>query len=392
MNKRTPIYFIFLCGVLHQAIVQGIRPMVPLLAFDLNASAIEIGLIAASFSLIPLFLAFKAGKVIDKFKGSLPISLGLLTISFSLIIPFIWPYLSILYISQTLSGIAHLFIVIAFQNTLSQYVDISKRDHYFGWFSFWVSGGQLIGPLIGGIISESSIYNTFLIFSVTSFVATILCLLLLKQQMNHEDQPQNEKKPTKKAEDNSYSALDLIKIPGMFKSISASMFVQFSKDVIITYFPLFASSHGASTTQIGALISLQGITSMFIRMVQGFILKHVNRFTVLFISLLLSGICYMTLPINDSFIYWTIIFLFLGAGMGLAQPLSTVAVINLSPDNFRGRALSIRITGNRIAQSISPVSFGLVSQSLGLAPIFFICGGILLLGSFYVKSGVKDAE
>ncbi|MET3506916.1 MFS transporter [Halalkalibacter oceani] len=385
MNPRLLIFFICFCSFLHQAIIQGIRPMVPLLAVELDASTFEIGLIAASFSFLPLFLAFKAGKIIDQFKGSLAIILGILTISFSLLIPFLWPMLPMLYLSQTLCGIAHLFIVIAFQNSLGHYVEIDKRDKYFGWHSFWVSGGQLLGPLIGGIISENSIYHTFFIFSMISFLVTILCLLVLRDRS--EKTPAQAGQPaTKLAHAAEYKAFDLIKIPGMAKAISASMFVQFSKDVLITYFPLFLQSKGASTTQIGALLSAQGVASMAIRSIQGKILTLGHRYTVLFVSLLWSGLCFALIPAFDSFLYWTLVCLVLGAGMGLAQPLSTVAVINLSPAGYSGRTLAIRITGNRIAQSASPLSFGIISHLVGLTPIFFICGALLFAGSFYVKS------
>lgn len=363
--------------------------MVSLLAGDLHASVLEIGLIAASFSFIPLFLAYRAGKIIDRFHGNLPIVFGIFTVAVSLILPFLFHNLYILYVSQTLSGIAHLFVVIALQNSLGLFVPIKQRDHYFGWFSFWVSGGQLIGPLVGGIISESGIYNTFLVFSIISFAVTLLCLLLLrsKKMKDREQEKVKEKVDETKPQ---YTSIDLIKIPGMFKSISASMIVQFSKDVLITYFPLFAASRGASTTLIGALLSVQGVTAMLIRVLQGSILKLANRYTVLFISLLISGLCFAFIPFHNSYYYWTLLFLLLGAGMGLAQPLSTVAVVNLSPTGYSGRALSIRITGNRMAQSASPILFGVIAQLVGIGSIFFICGAIIFSGSFYIKTGEKD--
>jgi MFS family permease len=48
------------------------------------------------------------------------------------------------------------------------------------------------------------------------------------------------------------------------------------------------------------------------------------------------------------------------------------------PPEDRGIALGIRLTGNRLAQLVNPVFFGLLAQNLGFGPAF-ITGGVVLL-------------
>lgn len=69
--------------------------------------------------------------------------------------------------------------------------------------------------------------------------------------------------------------------------------------------------------------------------------------------------------------------LILGAATGVIQPLSMMAVADSTADETRGRAMGLRLTGNRMAQFMSPLLFGTVVGVMGLGGGFVI-GGVLL--------------
>ncbi len=67
-----------------------------------------------------------------------------------------------------------------------------------------------------------------------------------------------------------------------------------------------------------------------------------------------------------------------GGCQGLILPiiLSTVAKA-VGPEN-QGRAMGLRMTGNRLAATIIPVIMGVIADAVGVGNSFFIVGGVVI--------------
>lgn len=78
-----------------------------------------------------------------------------------------------------------------------------------------------------------------------------------------------------------------------------------------------------------------------------------------------------------------IISVVVGATLGLAQPLTMIMVTEATSEEQRGQALALRLMGNRFGQAVSPILFGFLATGLGLAPVFWISGGVLALSSWF---------
>jgi MFS family permease len=64
--------------------------------------------------------------------------------------------------------------------------------------------------------------------------------------------------------------------------------------------------------------------------------------------------------------------------MGLVNPLTLVSVSNVAAPEERSGVLALRIMCNYIGQTVSPVAFGALAGILGLAPVFWFSGAVLL--------------
>lgn len=386
------IRFIILIGLFHQLVILGSRPLVALLANDLGASKIEIGIIAATFAFFPLLFAVRAGGWIDRWGYFQPILIGSIGVSLALFLPFTFPSLGTLYLSQTLAGISQIFVNISLQNALGLNVKKENRDKIFGWFSFAVSGGQFLGPLLIGYGTEKyGFIAAFLIATLLSLIPILLGFFLFKQRIiPKETLIKNTEAKQENATSDKLTALQIFKIKGMHQAMLASMLGQFTKDVMMTYFPLFAIAGGLSETEIGLILGLQGLSSMLIRVLQGKLLVKYTRKVVLLTSLFIGGFAFIALTFFHHTWYFASIAVIMGLGLGLAQPVSLVMVVNLSPPGQNGQVLGLRIAGNRAAQMISPILFGAIAQLAGLSPIFWVCGSILIFGSFYSTANMKE--
>jgi MFS family permease len=377
-----------LINLFHQTAIQGSRPLVPLLADQLGVGKFEIGLIAATFSVFPLFLAVKAGTWVDKWGTCRPVAAGTTGIALALLLPACFPTIPVLYLSQVLAGISQIMVNISLQNAVGLISSGDRRHYFFGWFTFATAGGQFIGPIYtGSIASYADLTSAFTAAALFSFAAAVAGTFIFAGRLG---QPfQGGKKSAVPAPDTraaeKLSAIRLLMIHGMHQAILASMLIQLTKEVMMTYFPLYATEHGISPAEAGFVLGMQGLAAMFVRLLQGAIMQRIGQKAILFASLFIGGISFILLILFSHVIILGLITGLIGLVLGLVQPLSMAMVVNLSPPEDSGRTLAIRLTGNRLSQLISPVLFGVVAQTTGIVPIFYICGSILITGAFYTS-------
>jgi MFS family permease len=108
----------------------------------------------------------------------------------------------------------------------------------------------------------------------------------------------------------------------------------------------------------------------FIKLVGG-------RFPALIIAIFIMGLGIGITPFCRGYLSLTLNAALVGIGLGLALPLSMATVSEGVPPEDRGVAMGIRLTGNRLAQLVNPIFFGLLAQHLGFS-LSFIAGGVVL--------------
>src|ERR687890_297667 len=67
----------------------------------------------------------------------------------------------------------------------------------------------------------------------------------------------------------------------------------------------------------------------------------------------------------------------LGLGLGVGQPLTMSWLAESAPAGLRGRAMSLRLTGNRLGQVLIPSAVGAVAAGAGSAGVLWVTAGAL---------------
>jgi MFS family permease len=73
----------------------------------------------------------------------------------------------------------------------------------------------------------------------------------------------------------------------------------------------------------------------------------------------------------------TVVVVLLGLGLGVGQPLTMSWLAEVAPAGLRGRAMSLRLTGNRLGQVLIPSAVGLVAAGVGAAGVLAATAGAL---------------
>lgn len=381
--KDKTLKIVFSIALLYHVTIHGTRMMVPLYASELGASAFDIGLLVASFSIFSLLFAIHAGKLAERVGDRMPIFVGTLVTALGLGLPYFYFSMWALYISQILVGISQVFIHVSLQNVIGNAARDDQRDYYFSMLSTGMSVGQFVGPMMGGYVAEHFSYSIPFAVTMAIGIVPIGLSLLIPVIVNGERTlNQHDKR----------SSLDLLKLSGLRKAIFASALVLYSRDIYVTYFPLFASNHGISASQIGWILTLQGIAMVVVRSMIAPLTARFGREKVLVISAVLAGAAFIFIPLFGDLYLFALLAVLIGGGLGTGGPISMSMMFIASPEQRRGEALGLKMAVNRVILTIAPLFFGLVGAASGLASVFYVSGLFLVGGSFYTRGKKTTKE
>ena len=72
-----------------------------------------------------------------------------------------------------------------------------------------------------------------------------------------------------------------------------------------------------------------------------------------------------------------VVMVVMGLGLGVGQPVTMAWLAESSPPGMRGRAMSLRLVGNRAGQLLIPSAVGLVAAGLGAAGVLWFSAAAL---------------
>ncbi|SDN59836.1 Predicted arabinose efflux permease, MFS family [Psychrobacillus sp. OK028] len=371
MKLRGILLLIFL----FQTIINATRPVITLSADEFGASIVIIGILTSSFALLPMIFSIHAGKVIDKFGDRFPVIFGFMAAIAGMVVPAIFTAIWALFASQLLLGLANICIPIALQNLLGHQSNAKNRDYFFSMFSLCVALGAVIGPLVGGYLSEHVSFQMVYIFCIVIGIISVIFSFQIS-------------KVTQKPTGSPSKLIDSLKLfenKFIRKALFSSALVLYSKDIFVAYFPLLGKELNLTTSTIGWIIALQGLATMFVRFVLPKLLETYKRDTILFLSILIAGITFLLLPVSQSVYLIALLAILMGLGLGCGQPISMTTTYNASPPGRTGELLGLRIATNRFFQLVAPTFFGVIGGSVGIIGIFLFSGVFLIGGSLFFK-------
>ncbi len=345
--------------------------LAPLYALELGATTEVIGLLVAAAFVIPLFLAIPVGAIVDRVphKAMLIPAAAILAAAPLPVITFMST--TGLAFTQVLLGISHLVLVVASQAYVASVGSGKQHEANFGWYTMFMSGGQLAGPIVAGVASdELSFLAAYALVATVGLLALIGFLPFRFTQVHRSAQ----------ASGFAWQKLrHLAGVSGFRVGVLVSFCVLFALTAYLTFFPLHLAALGYSTATIGLIIGVRALASTVVRPFMPLIITALSGRQA---TMLVTVVCVM-LAISlagTASALWAVVAIsvLVGVGVGISLPLAIVAVADHQHAEVRGAALGIQVTANRSAQALCPATLGLVAGALGLAAAFFASGMLLL--------------
>ena len=362
------------------ASVSLIRPMITYRALEIGATPAQVGVLGAVYALFPIVLALFLGKNVGRFGEAKYIVFGastmlLLAIAFSFI-----NSLPLLILATAAVGVSHLIGVVGGQTMISTRSPNDKLDGFFGYYAFGASLGQMVGPLVGGIVAGSD--GVLPRSTSTGFLAAAgLALIALLPTFYWRNQ-QIAIKQNSNSDGTLTAAVTLFKQPGMAKAIYVSLAVSSAVDVLIVFLPLFGTENNFSPFAVGVILAIRAGTSMFSRIFLGAIAQKFGSHFLMVSSIVASTLFCAAMFFARSPLTLALAVGITGFALGVGQPLTMSLVSRIARPEDRALAISARLTANRVGQFIVPASAGAIAGVAGAGSVFLGLAALLATSIF----------
>ncbi|HRP01438.1 MAG TPA: MFS transporter [Candidatus Kapabacteria bacterium] len=382
--KRN-LFFVSLSQFIAMVGMSAFVPFMPLFVFDLGISNIEeakiwSGLVFAgpyflSVITVPIwgYLGDKYGKKLMMLRALYGLTLAVFLMGFS-------------------QNIYHLFFLRVFQGAVSGIVAAAlaftasntpkeKSGYAIGILQGSQSAGNIVGPLIGGILSDIAGFRyTFFIVAALIFIST-LCVTFFVDEKN------------KGAIRQASSFISNLKIMSNTPAIPFILVLIIISQAGIQYtnpiFPYFISKLGAPkellSTITGLLVGIVGLFSVIFAPYWGKRNDKKDYLKTIYVSTGIIGIAAILHIVVTNYIYLFPLRIIIGIFFAAVIPTLYSALNKMVSNEHIGSIMGWASSANLIGSLIAFLACGFISSWLGLESAFIISGVLLLIVSILAK-------
>lgn len=371
MRSRAPVMALLAHTVVVQALTMVLRPTMAYRAIELGVPTSQLGLLAASFAVLPLLLALFVGRLTDRVGERTPLWSGAVLMTSSAVGLVLWnSSLTALLLWSVVLGVGHLLMIVGEQTTVTHLRGKGGLDAAFGRYTLFASVGQVVGPtlltLFGG---AGAIPETSRIFGVGVVLAALA--VLMTALMRPAGSAARALHPP------ATSLRGALRVPRrvlgeLCTGIGASLVIVSAIDLLVVYLPALGAQAGIGAGTVGILLALRAVASAVSRIAVGRLVAAIGRVRLLWTSLAASAAATALIPIPMPVSVLAVVMVAAGLALGIGQPLTMAWVTEAAPRGARGTWLALRLSGNRLGQTAVPAVAGLAAASAGVGGVLWV--------------------
>ncbi|MDN5795521.1 MAG: MFS transporter [Intrasporangium sp.] len=367
-----------------------VRPASAYRAMELGVDPGLVGLIAASFALVPLLVAVFVGRWADRGRAWAALLLGaVVMVGAGAGLVFAAGSLGALLSWNAVIGLGHLLSVLG-EQTMVAAAGRERRDGLdsaFGTFTFAGSLGQAAAPLIlAGIGGGAVLPDTRpLMLAYTAACIGLLGVTFVLRRKGSHGADAEAPRP-------GWAAL---RVPAgtkrtMAGAILLSMFVLAAVDLIQVYLPALGVERQLPSWLIGVLLTVRAGATMVSRLGLARLTSRMGRNRLVVGSTLAAGgaVGLVAVPMHPVLLGGCLVVG--GFALGVGQPLSMSIVTLAAPAGTTSTWLALRLSGNRLGQSAIPAILSAATASVGTSGIFVVTGVGLLGTAAVARALIPD--
>lgn len=330
------------------------------------------GLIISLFTLTAGLSRPFSGKLADKI-GRIPVMVFGAAVCFivSLMYPLISSVAGFLLL-RFIHGFSTGFTPTGTSAFVADIVPFNKRGEAMGIQSLFGSLGMAAGPALGGLIAANYGINPLFYTSAATAIASILIILRLKESV-----------PVKEKLNLSHFKLKRHEIieKRVWMPSSVLFLAVFSFGIVLTIIPDYSEFLGIKNK--GLFFAVFTLSSLGIRIIAGKASDRYGRIPVLQVSTISMALAMLLIALSSTSTQLLLAGIVFGASVGMNSPTIAAWTIDLSLDQYRGRALATMYIALEAGIGIGAISSGfLFANKAANFPLVFLSGAISALLAF----------
>jgi MFS family permease len=371
-----------------QLVTFALRPVLTYQALSLDASTSELGLLVSSFSVVSLVVAVPIGRGIDRHGERGYLLAGATLIPLAVLTMLGARRLEVLMVASAALGLGQLLVMIACQTIIANGRDSGRRDARFGNFTLVTSTTQFAAPALAGFLLAGGrsadaagalrLGPVQAAAGLAAVVGLIASISLVRQPGTLAQRPQHFGAPS------SGSMVGVLRDPTVVVALVVGFCVLSAADLLVAFLPAYGQLHGLSPGLVGLLISAHGLAAIVVRLCMVRLLGAFTRRALLSACLTVAAAGLAVIP----FVSWVpglfVLMLVTGAGIGLCQPIAISWVAGAVQPEVRGTAMSVRMAGNRLGQTVVPLGVSSLAGAAGISAAFVGPAALLLMAAVLV--------
>lgn len=342
-------------------------PTLPQYVELLGGSPGQIGLVVGVFSVASVVLRPGLGLMADRFgrKRLMLLGAGLFSLLFPLygLLHAVTP----LYILRIAHGIAHASFLAASAAYIADLAPPARRGEVMGVYGTASVVAMALFPAWGiDIIQATGSFPVLFTYSTVAAAAAFLAVALVGEIRS----PDGGKRAASLL---TVGRRRTVLVPALTLGAGATAY-----GTVIAFLPVFAPQRGL--THFGIFFTVYAAATLASRVFAGRLSDRYGRRRVIlpFMALLTAGV--FMLPFLDSLFLLAFIGVTFGFGFGAFMPTLNALVVDKTPPAERGSALGFFTSFMDVGIAFGSVGLGLIGEQAGLATMFAVAGGVLILG------------
>ncbi|MGD8505582.1 MAG: MFS transporter [Candidatus Bathyarchaeota archaeon] len=375
MNLRL----LYLVLVIYSVNVGILVTIIPLYSNSIGANEMVVGLIVSTYAIAYVAASPLWGKASDLLGRKLALGLGMLGCSAVIPLFSIAADPNQLVLIRLFQGFADASFWIVPTIIVADVCGPSERGMALGKIGTFQGMGFIIGPLLGGLLSEQLGYSyLFYICSGLAFLTALLVFFGLQKMSKVKDEDSYKVRPRFKA-----VATKSFTIAYFHTVLSAVFF-----GVIVSQFVLHADEILGKEYLVGFLLTGYYIVETFIQPAAGKLSDSIGRHWTILLAFVACAFGFAMLILTSSFVSFSIAIMIIGGGIGGLYVSLTALLMDAASSSQRGLVAGIQNIAWGIGYFIGPAVGGIAATS-SFSATYMLCiiasiiGGTLTLISQY---------
>ncbi len=378
-ERRRLFAALIALGIANHTVLAGARVAVSLEALAHGATPATVGTLMALFALLPMLLGLWVGRFSDRFNCRVPMIAGCIGLVVATVLPALVPGYPALYVAATLVGFSSIVFQVALQHVTGELGEPAKRAKRFALVALAYSVSGMLGPLVAGFaIDHMGFRATFALLALIPIGPLAILAskrLALPGPIAHD------------VHAHRHGAFDLVRRPAMRRILAINALFAIGWDLHTVFLPIVGANIGLSASEIGSVIALFGLATFVVRFAMPWVASRVSETSVLAGALFVAATAYAGFPFATGAPTLAALSFTLGLGLGSGQPMVMALLAARAPPGRMGEAAGLRMSLVQTSAVAVPLAFGAIGSTLGLFPVFWGIGALLLGGSVVARRG-----